>query len=78
VSAEDDDSGAVRFIFGRPRLWVAAVWLALGAAWFVLAAIEGPTWLRLLCGTFWSVGGIVYGIVAVRDRARGLGAYRRR
>ncbi|MCL2515608.1 MAG: hypothetical protein FWD85_07600 [Microbacteriaceae bacterium] len=58
----------LRAMFGRPPLWRGIVFAALGPAWFVLAAIEGPSFFRLMAGVAWCLVGVGYSAVAVYDR----------
>jgi hypothetical protein len=57
-----------RWFFGRPKIWVSCLWLAVGLGWLVLAIIE-PGAFRFFVATLWIVVGGGMLIVALKDRA---------
>lgn len=77
MSTEESGSvgaGVVRALFGRPRLWTAAAWAGVGVLWLT-RALAHPTWFHVVATCVFLLGGIGYGVVALRDRARGTGSY---
>ena len=68
-----------RWIVGWPRIWVGCGWCVIGLAWLALAVFNVPGEDRLVSryvfGGFFLTTGIVYLVVAVRDRRLGLGRY---
>lgn len=68
-------SGFMRWMVGRPRIWVGAVWCCIGLAWILIAAFQGPTVTRILLGALWLALGIFQGAIALHDRKHGRGYY---
>lgn len=54
-------------LFGRPKPWLAWVWLAVGVLWLVVA-ITDPSVFRYVAAAVWLAGGI--GMLTVSYRAR--------
>ncbi|MFJ2978744.1 hypothetical protein ACIPEP_07785 [Curtobacterium sp. NPDC087082] len=65
-----------RSIVGRPALWMAVAWTALGVVWLVFAAVEGgdDAW-RWIIGAVWIALGVGRIAVAVWDRRHHRGRY---
>lgn len=57
----------VRWFFGRPRIWVSCLWLAVGLAWLGLALSESSAF-RYFIAALWILMGGGMLIVALRDR----------
>jgi hypothetical protein len=74
-NAKGARSGFARWMIGKPRVSAGAAWCFFGLAWFLVAAIEGPTLTRFLLGAGWLALGVFYGVVALRDRKHGRGFY---
>jgi hypothetical protein len=68
----EEDSGErrtlTRSLFGRPKIWVACLSLAVGIAWLGLAIAE-PSAFRYFVAALWTFGGVGMLAVALRDRA---------
>ena len=62
-------------MFGTPRIWRGALWCSIGLAWFLLAAFEGPTAMRIVPGATFLAVGIAYCVVALQDRTHKRGSY---
>ena len=76
----DGDSGRskfVRWVVGKPRIWVGVVWCCIGLIWILLAVLDGSTVVRLLIGGGWLALGTLQAVVALRDRKNGRGFYQR-
>ncbi|MDR6169644.1 hypothetical protein [Curtobacterium sp. SORGH_AS_0776] len=74
-----DDAGGEqlwRSIVGRPALWMAVAWTALGVVWLVFAAVEGgdDAW-RWIIGAVWIALGVGRIAVAVWDWRHHRGRY---
>ncbi|MDP4332099.1 hypothetical protein Q7F20_01845 [Curtobacterium sp. A7_M15] len=65
-----------RSIVGRPALWMAVAWTALGVVWLVFAGVEGhgEVW-RWIIGGVWIALGVGRIAVAVWDRRHRRGRY---
>jgi apolipoprotein N-acyltransferase len=64
-----------RWLVGKPRVWVGAVWFGLGILWLLIAVIDGPTPTRLLLAAAWMALGLLNGVVAFFDRKHRRGFY---
>jgi len=73
------DRSIGRWIVGRPRIWVGFGWCVIGLAWLTLALLNMPDSFgvitRYVFGAFFLGIGILYLVVALRDRRLGLGRY---
>ncbi|WP_336696725.1 hypothetical protein [Curtobacterium sp. USHLN213] len=76
MSDDAGDEQLWRSIVGRPALWMAVAWTALGAVWIVFAAVEGgdDAW-RWIIGAGWTALGVGRIAVAVWDRRHHRGRY---
>lgn len=68
-------SGFVRWMIGKPRIWVGAAWFCIGLAWILLAAFDGPTSPRILAAALALALGVFQGAIALHDRKHGRGFY---
>ena len=64
-----------RRLIGEPRVFVGAIWSAIGIAWFLLAAFDEPSTTRLVLGSLWASIGVLIVVLAVRDRKLHRGYY---
>jgi len=76
MSDDAGDEQLWRSIVGRPALWMAVAWTALGVVWLAFAAIEGgdDAW-RWIIGAVWIALGVGRIAVAVWDRRHHRGRY---